>query len=101
MTDMEIKWLGHSCFRIKGKYNTIITDPYSQDFGYSLGKPSADIITVSHQHPGHNYTTGIAGNPKIVDGPGEYEFLSKGNLDAVIIIGVATYHDNPKGEDRG
>ncbi|WP_249641764.1 MBL fold metallo-hydrolase [Dehalococcoides mccartyi] len=25
---MEIKWLGHSCFRLKGKNTTIITDPF-------------------------------------------------------------------------
>ena len=49
---MEISWLGHSCFRIKGKQTTVITDPYSPELGYTLGKHSARIVTVSHQHPG-------------------------------------------------
>ena len=51
---MEITWLGHSCFRIKGRNTTVITDPYSPDLGYTLGKPAAHIVTVSHPHPGHS-----------------------------------------------
>jgi len=92
---MEIKWLGHSCFRIKSKTTTIITDPYSADFGYNLGKVAADIVTESHQHPGHNNAAGVGGIPRIVKGPGEYE------ISEVIIIGIAAYHDAKKGEIRG
>jgi L-ascorbate metabolism protein UlaG (beta-lactamase superfamily) len=92
---MEITWLGHSCFKIKGKQTTIITDPYSPDLGYSLGKPSATIVTVSHQHPGHSFTAGIGGNPRAITGPGEYE------ISNVLIIGVATFHDEDRGKIRG
>ena len=92
---MDISWLGHSCFRIRGSQATVITDPYSPDVGYSLGKPKARIVTVSHQHPGHSFTDGIGGNPKLVTGPGEYE------ISNVLIIGVATFHDEDKGSTRG
>ena len=92
---MEIRWLGHSCFRIKGRYATIITDPYSPNLGYSLGKPTADIVTVSHQHPGHSYVKGVGGNPRAVTGPGEYE------ISDVIIIGIATFHDGDGDGQRG
>ena len=92
---MDINWLGHSCFRIKGSQATIITDPYSPSLGYSLGKPAARIITVSHQHPGHSYVQGISGQPRVVAGPGEYEIAS------VLIIGIATFHDRERGERRG
>ena len=92
---MEITWLGHSCFRIRGRQATVITDPYSPNLGYSLGNPKADIVTVSHQHEGHSYVSGIEGNPKPVLGPGEYE------IGGVLIIGVATFHDNVRGEQRG
>lgn len=92
---MEIKWLGHSCFRIKGRNATIITDPYSPNLGYSLGKPTADIVTVSHQHPGHSYVKGVGGNPRAVTGPGEYE------ISDVIIIGIATFHDWDGDGQRG
>ena len=92
---MEITWLGHSCFRIKSSSNVIITDPYSPDLGYSLGKPTAHIVTVSHQHPGHSYVQGIGDEPRLVTGPGEYE------IGGVLIMGVATFHDNEKGKKRG
>ena len=92
---MDINWLGHSCFRIKGSRATIITDPYSPDLGYSLGKQEASIVTISHQHSGHSYDNGIGGNPRIISGPGEYE------ISGILIIGVRTYHDAEKGEKRG
>ena len=92
---MEISWLGHSCFRLKGKQATVITDPYSPDLGYSLGKPAANIVTVSHQHPGHAYTEGVGGNPRVVKGPGEYE------ISGVLIIGITTFHDEDRGKIRG
>ena len=93
--DMEITWLGHSCFKFRGKQATVITDPYSPNLGYSLGKQTASIVTVSHQHPGHSFTEGIGGNPKLVTGPGEYE------ISNVLIIGVSTFHDNDRGSTRG
>ena len=92
---MEIKWLGHSCFLIKGKEKTIITDPYHPNLGYSLGEPKADIVTLSHFHPGHSYIEGIANKPKQIKGPGEYE------IGGTFITGVATFHDHEKGKIRG
>jgi len=92
---MEITWLGHSCFRLKGKQATLITDPYSPQTGYSLGKQTANVVTVSHRHPGHSYTEGIGGNPRLVTGPGEYE------ISNLLIIGIATFHDGDKGNTGG
>lgn len=80
---------------IKGRNAVVITDPYSPNLGYSLGKPTAHIVTVSHQHEGHSYVQGIGGEPKIVTRPGEYE------IGGVLIIGIATFHDNDKGANRG
>jgi L-ascorbate metabolism protein UlaG (beta-lactamase superfamily) len=106
---MEISWLGHSCFQLRGKHVTLITDPFSPQLaggqatrtGSSqgefprLGKVSASIVTVSHDHPGHNYVPGVGGNPRVVRGPGEYE------ISDVLITGVASYHDNKRGQERG
>jgi len=92
---MDISWLGHSCFRIKGSHATVITDPYSPSLGYSLGKPTARIVTVSHQHSGHSYVQGISGEPRLVIRPGEYE------ISDVLIIGIATFHDADRGRQRG
>ena len=92
---MDITWLGHSCFRIKGSQAVIITDPFPADIGYTLGKQTANIVTVSHQHPGHSFVEGIEGEPKVIKGPGEYE------ISGVLVIGIATYHDAVKGQSRG
>ena len=92
---MDITWLGHSCFRIKGKGATLLTDPYNESIGYSLGNPEANIVTSSHSHPGHGFTSGVGGEPKIVRGPGEYE------ISGVFITGIATFHDAEKGQERG
>ena len=92
---MEITWLGHSCFRLKGAHATVITDPVSPELGYTLGKVTARIVTVSHSHPGHSYVQGVGGDPRIINGPGEYE------ISSVFIIGMATYHDGEEGRNRG
>ncbi len=92
---MDITWLGHSCFLIRGKEKTIITDPYHSDFGYRLGEPEADIVTVSHFHAGHNYIAGVTSEPNRIESPGEYE------IGGTFITGVATFHDDRKGSLRG
>lgn len=96
---MEISWLGHSCFQLKGRNVTLITDPFSPQTGTGnvsrLGKVSASIVTISHNHPGHNHVMGVSGNPRVVRGPGEYE------ISDVLITGVASYHDNERGNQLG
>ena len=95
LANVDIDWLGHSCFRIKGSHGVIITDPFPPDLGYSLGKPTARIVTVSHQHPSHSYVQGVGGEPRVVKGPGEYE------IGGVLILGIATFHDAVGGKNKG
>jgi L-ascorbate metabolism protein UlaG (beta-lactamase superfamily) len=95
VSKIEITWLGHSCFRIKGKEATVLTDPYDESIGYSLGEPKANIVTSSHPHPGHGFTSGVGGEPRIVRGPGEYE------IAGIFITGIGTFHDSTKGSERG
>ena len=92
---MEISWLGHSCFQLRGKNVTLITDPFSPQLGHSLGKISAPIVTISQNAPGHFYADGVAGIPRVVRGPGEYE------ISDVLITGVASYHDQKHGQELG
>jgi L-ascorbate metabolism protein UlaG (beta-lactamase superfamily) len=92
---MEISWLGHACFRLKGTNTTLLTDPYAPETGYDLGKPAADIVTVSHAHPGHSFVSGVTGNCKIIRGPGEYE------IGGVSLIGIPSFHDAEEGRQRG
>ncbi|GCF09043.1 MBL fold metallo-hydrolase [Dictyobacter arantiisoli] len=97
---MEISWLGHSCFQLRGKNVNLITDPFtpqqeSAEPPATLSKINASIITISHNHPGHNYVQGVGGNPRVVRGPGEYE------INEVLITGVASYHDDEHGKSHG
>jgi L-ascorbate metabolism protein UlaG (beta-lactamase superfamily) len=92
---LDITWLGHSCFRIKGKEVVIITDPVNPDTGYSTGKLKSDILTVSHAHPGHNYLEAMDEGYRVISSPGEYE------IKGVFINVYASYHDNKNGAERG
>jgi L-ascorbate metabolism protein UlaG (beta-lactamase superfamily) len=98
---MEISWLSHSCFQLRGKSVVLITDPFTSQQGSSqgdasqLGKLNASIVTISHNHPGHNNANGVGGHPRIVRGPGEYE------INDVLITGVASYHDDKHGKEYG
>ena len=88
---MEIVWLGHSCFRLRGRDITIVTDPFDRTSGYTLGKIAADVVTISHFAPDHSNVKAISGNPQVVDGPGEYE------IKGAFITGVATRREGGKG----
>ncbi|MBM2810220.1 MAG: Zn-dependent hydrolase of the beta-lactamase fold-like protein [Chloroflexi bacterium] len=81
---MELYWHGHSCFRLKGKETTVLTDPCPRASGYALGRVTADLVTVSSTHPNHNAVDEVAGSPTIIDGPGEYE------VKGVYVTGVRT-----------
>jgi L-ascorbate metabolism protein UlaG (beta-lactamase superfamily) len=92
---MDITWFGHSCFRLSDRGATVVTDPPSDDMGYDRPRIRADVVTISHEHPGHNNRIGFRGGPKFFDGPGEYE------VKDVFITGIATYHDTRNGASRG
>jgi L-ascorbate metabolism protein UlaG (beta-lactamase superfamily) len=84
---MEISWYGHSCFRIseKGKA-TVVTDPFADSLGYPLPRLKGEVVTISHDAPGHNNYELVKGVQKVFDGPGEYE------VGGVFIIGAAMHN---------
>ncbi|HSO11785.1 MAG TPA: MBL fold metallo-hydrolase [Anaerolineales bacterium] len=83
---MEITWYGHSCFRLTERsYATVVTDPYdNKAIGYDALKLKADIVTVSHDAPGHNHTDAVKGTSHVINGAGEFE------IGGVFITGVST-----------
>jgi L-ascorbate metabolism protein UlaG (beta-lactamase superfamily) len=83
---MEITWYGHSCFRLTERsYATVVTDPFdSKSIGYDSLKLKSDIVTVSHDAPGHNNTDAVKGTSHVIDGAGEFE------IGGVFITGVQT-----------
>ncbi len=93
---MEITWYGHSCFRLVERgLATVVTDPFDSDtVGYEPLKLKADIVTISHNAPGHNFTGAVKGASHTIDGPGEFE------IGGVFITGVQTDGSNRKAADK-
>lgn len=70
---MDIIFHGHSCFSIKGKDATIVTDPYA-GLGTELPKLKADIVTLGDEYAEKMGTVApVEGEPKVLDWPGEFE----------------------------
>lgn len=91
---MEITWFGLSCFRIRSRTATIVTDPYDKSVGLNLPRLKADIVTVSHDAPGHNAAHAVKGEPHILSGPGEYE------IRGVFITGLDIRPENKRKRER-
>jgi L-ascorbate metabolism protein UlaG (beta-lactamase superfamily) len=93
---MDITYLGHSSFKLRGRDATLVTDPFDPEMvGIKYPKVEADIVTVSHDHPDHNFVSKISGAGMVVRGAGEYE------IKGVSIIGIPTFHDDEGGKLRG
>lgn len=97
---MIITYHGHSCFKLKGKNGTVVTDPYDSYIGFSLPNLSADLVTISHDHRDHNQADKIKssnerGRPFIIKEAGEYE------VGGISVFGVSCFHDEHQGVERG
>lgn len=83
---MEITWFGHSCFRFSERgFATVVADPFdSTKTGNTALQLEANIVTISHNKPGHNFVEAIKNDPFIINGPGEYE------IGGVFVNGIHT-----------
>ena len=80
---MEITWYGLSCFRMTDRgLASVVTDPYDPSLELPELKLKADIVTISHDTPAHNYIKGVKGWRRVIQGPGEYE------IGDVFVIGI-------------
>jgi L-ascorbate metabolism protein UlaG (beta-lactamase superfamily) len=87
---MELHWYGLSCFRLTERgMATVVTDPYDASMGLPPIKLKADIVTVSHEAPGHNNLKAVTGKPRAITRPGEYE------IGGVFVTGIRM---EPKGQ---
>jgi L-ascorbate metabolism protein UlaG (beta-lactamase superfamily) len=93
---MEITWYGHSCFRLAERgMATVVCDPYdSTVVGYEPLKLKADIVTSSHDAPGHNFLGAVKGYTHAITGPGEFE------IGSVFITGVQMDGQGKKAEEK-
>ena len=82
---VDLAWLGHACFRLRGRDVAIVTDPYEASaLGYPPLSTSANVVTISNDHPHHASLSGVDGKPHVLRGPGEYE------IGGALIWGVRT-----------
>lgn len=93
---MEIVWYGHSCFRLAERgLASVVCDPFdSEAVGYEALKLKADIVTVSHDAPGHNNLSAVKGYSHDITGPGEFE------IGGVFITGVQTDGGGKKAAEK-
>lgn len=92
---LTITWYGQSCFKIDAREATLAIDPFSKELGLVPPRFQADGVLVTHGHPNHANAGAIAGEPRIIAGPGEYE------LKGIAIRGIPTFHDSSRGKERG
>ncbi len=84
---LDITWYGLSCFRfVQRGETTVVTDPYSDTLGLSVPRLRGDVVTISHDSPGHSAYENVSEHEFVLTGPGEYE------IGGVFITGIALHH---------
>ena len=96
---MDITYLGHSAFKLRGRQASVVTDPYESSVGFSMTRVAADIVTVSHAHGDHNNVAAVSGTarrqqPFLIQAPGEYE------VSGISVFRIRSFHDNKQGVER-
>jgi hypothetical protein len=61
---------------------SVVTDPYDGSLGLPTIKLKADVVTISHDAPGHNNLKAVTGRRLTIEGPGEFE------VGGVFITGI-------------
>ena len=58
MSNITIKWHGHSCFSVTADNYTIVLDPFADGSVPGLGniRPEANSVLCSHYHSDHGCT---------------------------------------------
>ena len=82
---MDITWLGYAALRARTRAASVVMEPAARSAGVDMGRPNADIVTVSHDHPSHAHVAGVRGEPVVLTRPGEYE------IQGMQLLGVATH----------
>ena len=84
---MEIEYLGHSSFFLKGNEKSVVTDPFD-GVGYAMKRVECDYCPVSHEHFDHCYTDGV-----------KCRKIIRNSEDGFVVID--SYHDHNLGALRG
>ena len=85
---MQIQYFGLSSFKITTKEATIITDPFDKESGLTPPRGAADILILAEKNNQlYNATSGISGEPFLINDPGEYD------LKGVTVTGIPLKQD--------
>lgn len=85
---MQIQYFGLSSFKITTKEATIITDPFDKESGLTPPRGAADILILAEKNNKlYNATSGISGEPFLINDPGEYD------LKGVTVTGIPLKQD--------
>lgn len=80
----DVKWLGHTCLRIRTRDATVLMDPIGREQGFAVPKQKADIVTLSRTNPPKSALAVVEGEYTLIEGPGEYE------VQDIFLTGVRT-----------
>jgi len=95
-TLIEVIWHGHACFELKGNKAIVVFDPF-EGLGIPEPKANADVVLCSHSHRDHNnFGPVLKKGGTVLEG-----FLGSRDVSGVSIKGIATFHDDVEGSQRG
>lgn len=100
----SLQWFGQATFLLTTSTGTrILLDPTNAASGYALQPMQGiDVVTVSHEHPDHNNVAIAQGNPTVIRGLKDNDWVKISQVvKDVKISSVATYHDSKQGAERG
>lgn len=71
---MQIQYFGLSSFKITTKEAVVITDPFHKDSGLTPPRGAAEVLILAQKNSKlYSATSGISGEPFLVNDPGEYD----------------------------
>lgn len=90
MASIQIKWLGHSCFRVECDGYAVVLDPFEPGSvpGCQDINETADQVLCSHEHYDHNYRQGVV-------------LRQDGRKNPFTIKALDSFHDDCQGAKRG
>jgi L-ascorbate metabolism protein UlaG (beta-lactamase superfamily) len=100
---VSLTWLGQSTFVMSTSAGLkVLLDPTNAGAFKPAPVDGVDLVTITHEHPDHNYVKLAAGNPDIIRGlaAGEVVKIDQ-TVKGVRIRTVAAFHDAQQGGQRG
>ena len=100
---VTLTWLGQSTFVMSTSTGLkALLDPTNPGAFKPAPVDGVDVVTITHEHPDHNYVKLATGNPEIIRGlaAGEVAKIDR-TVKGVRIRTVAAFHDTQQGAQRG